>query len=173
LEKPFGSEIREGQMRKLHAFATVALLLAAGVSHAVDRAEFDAIVAFDESLKSLALSVRETGEPPVGERVVVLDGVVASVEVLSSEEGEFRARVELVRGEWRGLEQIVLYKAYVDLTGPRFRGRIATGRRDGSSPDQIRTDEPALVVGRVSDVIPDADGTPVPVIEGFYLRPLQ
>ena len=173
LEKPFESGIREGHMRKLHACAAVALLIAAGVLHAVDQAEFDEVVAFEHSLKSLALSVQEDGEPPVADRVLVLDGIVASVEVLSSDETEFRARVELVRGEWQGLEAIALYKAYVDVSGPRFRERIATGRTEGTQANMIRTDEPALVVGRVTDVIPDEDGTPVPVVEGFYLRPLQ
>ncbi|MFP4374805.1 MAG: hypothetical protein ACLFPO_10775 [Spirochaetaceae bacterium] len=152
--------------------AALMFVLTAGAAFGVDLSDFDAVVAFDESLKSLALSVRDGTDPVPDGRLLMLDGVVSSIEVLDPEEASFSARIELVTGEWQGLERVALYSAYVDIAGPEFFSRIPSRRNRSDSPDTIAANEPVLVVGRFEGVTPDLDGTPVPVVRGLYIRAL-
>jgi hypothetical protein len=138
----------------------------------VDREDFDAVVAAEETLKSLARSVRDGERPSPQGRLLILDGVIAAIEVLDPAEESFHARIELVRGEWRGLEEVVLYKAFVEVSGPEFFRRIPKRRREAPAENALITDEPALVIGRFTDVTTDRDGTPVPVLEAYYIRNL-
>ncbi len=142
----------------------------AGVSHGIEREDFDAVVDFEHSLKSVSRAVREgTGEIP-RDRLVVLDGVVSAVEILDAEEESFRARIELLRGEWRELEEIITYNAYVDLGGSRFRDRFPERAGRGATSAQIGTHSEVLVVARFTGTEEDDRGNPVPVFEGLYLR---
>jgi len=158
-------------MRNVFA-AALMFLLASGAAFGVDLSDFDAVVDFDESLKSLSLNVREGTEPTPDGRLLMLDGVVSAIEVLDPEEGSFSARIELVTGEWQGLERVVMYSAYIDISGPEFFSRIPTRRNRNTSADAIATNEAVLVVGRFDGMTTDSDGEPVPVVEGLYLRPL-
>jgi hypothetical protein len=152
------------------AVALLTCIAASGYS--LDREEVDAVVEVEETVKSLARAA-ERGELPDGDnRAYLLDGIVAGIEVLESSEEAFRARIELVRGEWQGLEEVVLYKVYVDVSGAEFAARIPTGRSNEGPEDAILTDEPALVVGPLTDVTSDAEGTPIPVVDAFYIRNL-
>jgi hypothetical protein len=153
--------------------ATVVIVLAAGAAFGVDLADFDAVVASEESLKSLSLSVREGREPVPDGRLLMLDGVVSAIEVLDPEEATFRARIELVTGEWQGLERVVMHSAYVDIEGSEFHSRIPTRRNRNPSANAIAANGALLVIGRFDDVTADLDGNPVPVVEGLYLRTLQ
>lgn len=153
--------------------AALMFVLASGAASGVDLSDFDAVVDVDESLKSLSLSVREGRDPTPDGRLLMLDGVVSVIEVLDPEEASFSARIELVTGEWQGLERVLLYSAYVDINGPEFFSRIPTRRNRNTSADAITTNEAVLVVGRFDGMTTDSDGNPVPVVEGLYLRPLQ
>jgi len=153
--------------------AALMFVLASGAAFGVDLSDFGAVVDFDESLKSLSLSVREGRDPAPDGRLLMLDGVVSAIEVLDPEEASFSARIELVTGEWEGLERVVLYSAYVDIGGPEFFSRIPTRRNRSTSADAITTNGAMLVIGHFDGVTSDSDGNPVPVVEGLYLRPLQ
>jgi hypothetical protein len=153
--------------------AALMFVLTSGAAFGVDLSDFGAVVDFDESLKSLSLSVREGRDPAPDGRLLMLDGVVSAIEVLDPEEESFSARIELVTGEWEGLERVVLYSAYVDIGGPEFFSRIPTRRNRSSSADAITANGGMLVIGRFDGVTTDSDGNPVPVVEGLYLRPLQ
>ncbi len=153
--------------------AALMFVLTSGAAFGVDLSDFGAVVDFDESLKSLSLSVREVRDPAPDGRLLMLDGVVSAIEVLDPEEESFSARIELVTGEWEGLERVVLYSAYVDIGGPEFFSRIPTRRNRSSSADAITANGGMLVIGRFDGVTTDSDGNPVPVVEGLYLRPLQ
>ena len=153
--------------------AALMFVLTSGAAFGVDLSDFGAVVDFDESLKSLSLSVREGRDPAPDGRLLMLDGVVSAIEVLDPEEESFSARIELVTGEWEGLERVVLYSAYVDIGGPEFFSRIPTRRNRSSSADAITANGGMLVIGRFDGVTTDSDGNLVPVVEGLYLRPLQ
>jgi hypothetical protein len=148
-------------------------LLAATAASGADLADFEEVVAFEQSLKTLSVSVRRGDSSPVDERLLIIDGVVSTIDVRDPEESTFRARIELVSGEWRGLEEVVMYNAYVDVAGPEFFRRIPTRRSRADTPDAIVSNEPLLVVGRFTGVDLDEEGSPVPVIEAYYARPLQ
>ncbi|NBF40786.1 MAG: hypothetical protein GVY14_10260 [Spirochaetes bacterium] len=153
--------------------AALMFVLASGAASGVDLSDFGAVVDFDESLKSLSLSVREGTDPTPDGRLLMLDGVVSAIEVLDAEEASFRARLALVTGEWQGLEKVVMYSAYVDIRGPEFFSRIPTRRNRNTSGDAITTNVPALVIGRFAGITTDSDGNSVPLVEGLYLRLLQ
>lgn len=153
--------------------AALMFVLASGAASGVDLADLGAVVDFDESLKSLSLSAREGRDPTPDGRLLMLDGVLSAIEVLNPEEASFSARLMLVTGEWQGLETVVMYSAYVDISGPEFFSRIPTRRNRNTSADAIATNEAVLVIGRFDGVTTDTDGNPIPVVEGLYLRPLQ
>ncbi len=153
--------------------AALMFVLASGAASGVDLSDFGAVVDFDESLKSLSLSVSEGRNPTPDGRLLMLDGVVSAIEVLDPEEASFSARIELVTGEWQGLERVVMYSAYVDISGPEFFSRIPTRRNRNASENAIATNGAMLVIGRFNGVTTDTDGTPIPLVEGLYLRPLQ
>ena len=153
--------------------AALMFVLASGAASGVDLSDFGAVVDFDESLKSLSLSVREGRDPTPDGRLLMLDGVVSAIEVLDPEESSFSARLALVTGEWQGLERVVMYSAYVDISGPEFFSRIPTRRNRNTTEDAITTNGAMLVIGRFEGITTDSDGNPVPLVEGLYLRPLQ
>jgi hypothetical protein len=153
--------------------AALMFVLASGSASGVDLSDFGAVVDVDESLKSLSLSVREGREPTPDGRLLMLDGVVSTIEVVDPEEASFSARLALVTGEWQGLERVVMYSAYVDISGPEFFSRIPTRRNRNTTDDAITANGAMLVIGRFEGITRDSDGNPVPVVEGLYLRPLQ
>lgn len=149
------------------------LLLATTAVSGVEREDFDEVVAFEQSLKTLSMSVRRGENPVPDDRLLLLDGVVATVEVINAEEATFEAQLELVSGEWRGLEEVVMYSVYVTVRGPEFASRIPVRRRGPLPPDAVTANTAVVVVGRYTGATVDEEGIPVPVIEAFHIRPVQ
>jgi len=154
----------------------ILLLVASVALFGADREDFDGIVDFQATLESLARQAARQPDALIqNEDVLILDGVVSSVSVLNSEPESFRAEIELVTGEWVGLERIVMYKAVVQVSGPDFAPRIPTRRSRSRPPGGvIERNQRVVVVGTVSDVTNDSQtGRTIPVIDAFYVRNLD
>ncbi len=108
----------------------------------------------------------------LGQRILVLDGVAASLMVYADSEDEFYAEIELVSGAWRGVEEVEMYRAYLVLDDPIFSGRVLERAPRDPGPDLILRGRRLLVAAELVDVHIDSDGTPVPVLVAFEVRPL-
>ena len=105
-------------MRLTARFGIVAcLLLAASLAPAATRSDFDAVVDFSVSLATVAAAANGEGALPAG-KLFVLDGTVSELVVLDREEGSFRARIELLTGEWVGTEDVKSYACLIEFLGP-------------------------------------------------------
>jgi hypothetical protein len=157
-------------------FAAMVGVLVVLPAFGVDKAAFDEVVDFDMSIEQLAVQAHRSPDALMAnDAVFVVDGVVSTVNVLDPNPESFRAEVDLVAGEWRGLRNVVMYKARVLIEGEAFAPRIP-GRRRGQEPPAgfIERNGRVLVVGSVTSVADDPEtGRGIPVIDGFYVRTLQ
>lgn len=154
----------------------ILLLVASVALFGADKDDFDGVVDFQATLESLARQAARQPEALVqNEAVLILDGVVSAVSVLNSEPESFRAEIDLVTGEWVGLERIVMYKAVVQVAGPDFAPRIPTRRSRGRAPGGvIERNQRVVVVGTITGVADDPQtGRTIPVLEAFYVRNLD
>jgi hypothetical protein len=99
---------------KLGWILAIALALASP-SYAFDRQDFDRIADFSVTIKTLA-GLPEPGR--LAGRLLLLDGTVASMQLLDPDEATFAVELELAGGEWIGTEDVKIYLCRV-----RFRGR--------------------------------------------------
>jgi hypothetical protein len=152
--------------------AIVAVLLATAVFGA-DKASFDDVVDFESSLESIATQARRAPDQLLeNTKVFVIDGVVAAVNVVDPNPESFRAELDLVTGEWIGLERIVMYKAAAIVEGAEFAPRIPTRRSREEPPGgTIERNQRVIVVGTIAGIADDPEtGRPIPVLDVFYVR---
>ena len=150
------------------------------VADAPTREEFDAVVEFGLTLREIA------GDPTSAsliDRVVVLDGNIASIVPvadtdgsLSRDDGEFAVRLELVHGTWIELERIEIYRAIVELRGAEFADRVSLSADGGA--DVLAVNSRVLVVGRVSGLEnraadSESQAKQLAIIEAYYIRQLN
>jgi hypothetical protein len=154
----------------------ILLLLAVAAPFRVCAAgeDFDNVVDFSVTLKSLS-GLDEAGVRAYGltRRYVVLDGTVASVQVLSSKEESFEVQVKLVSGEWLGLEEVRLYECLVRFQGGSFARLFPARVPRNPDPELIVPNDRVLVVARIAGRAQGEDGRPVWVLEGLRVRPLR
>lgn len=162
------------RMNRAYRFAVFACLLLFAAAAAGALEDFDSLVDFSVTLKALS-GIDEAGARVYGlkSRYLLLDGTVTGVEFLDPEQERFRAQVELVAGEWVGLEEVRSYRCYVLFEGARFF-RLLPGRAPRSpDPGVILPNDHVLVVARALRVVQDPDGQPVWLLEGVHARPLR
>lgn len=130
---------------------------------------FDAVVEFGYTLKDLAdpeLSIS------LGDRFVVLNGAVASRQAFSGDPETYSAELELVSGEWIGMETVLIHRCILLLEGPSFFGTVPFGRTRVRGPNEVELNSDILVIARFEGYREWTDGSTVPVARALYLRPL-
>ena len=86
---------------------------------ALSRGDFDRVVDFSVTLKTLAAVAEGKAPLPTG-KMLLLSGTVSDVNILNKDERAFKVRIELITGEWIGLEDVKAYACYVEFSGPEF-----------------------------------------------------
>ncbi len=157
---------------RLKARFAACLLLAAALSPATPRSDFDAVVDFSVSLKTVAAAAVGQAVLPAG-KLFVLDGTVSELAVLDKEPSRFRARIELLAGEWLGTEDVRSYACYVEFSGPAFSRSFPSRPPQDPSSDMAFLNSRLLVVARVAGVTTSPQGEKRMVMEGLYLRTIQ
>ena len=160
-------------VKKLILFLLFLVLAVSGVSaDVVD--DFDGIIDFSMTLKDLDKRVSR-GESPesLGDRLFLLDGAVSAIEIISGEEEPFLAVIDLVSGQWIGMEDVERYTCKVIVRGPQFEKRIPRRRRRNPAPDEILVNSTVLVLTQLIDIIEDESGNRLALLEGYYLRDLK
>ena len=126
---------------------------------------------FDLSLKDIVLMVESGNSNDIDmNRYILLDGVVSGREVLFADEENFVGMLEISYGEWEGLENISMYKCFIQVQGLEFAGMIPVRRSRTPNPAEIELNTHILVLGRYLGYSEDEAGGKYPVIEGIKVR---
>lgn len=129
---------------------------------------------FDLSLKDIVLLVESgKGNEIDMNQYIILEGIVSSREVLFADEENFVGMLELSYGEWEGLEDVNMYKCFVQLTGLEFAAMIPARRSRNPNPAEISLNTRILVLGQYLGYTEDEEGNKYPVIEGYKVRKIN
>lgn len=139
---------------------------------AYDRADFDRVVDFSVTIQSLD-GLTEAQGRALASRVLLLDGTVASLQFLDPEEDTFAVEVELVAGEWVGLEDVKMYRCRVRFEGREFFRQFPRRAPKNPSAEQVRVHDRLLAAARIARRTTDAEGRPLWVLTGLRARPLR
>jgi hypothetical protein len=135
--------------------------------------DFGRIVDFQKTLKDVSL---EAAEAPAGRvssgKYLILEGSVASRRVVNAEPETFVGEIELVDGDWVGVESVNMWSCIVQFSGPEYVSRIPAGRTRKASPDEILLNSQVLVVGKLIE-IRDVGGRRIPVVRGEQIRTVR
>ncbi len=159
-------------MRRSALSACVLLLVCSSFLPALSRADFDRVVDFSVTLKTLAAAADGKAPLPSG-RMLLLSGTVSDVSILDKDEGSFRVRIELITGEWVGLEDVRSYSCYVDFAGPEFFKVFPARPPRVATPGVVALDSRVMVVGSVQEIITTPLGEKRVRIQGAYIRVIQ
>jgi len=152
----------------------VCLLLFAGAAFlpALSRADLDRLIDFSVTLKSLATAA-EQGLPLPEGKTVLLSGTVSDVNILSKDEAGFKVRIELITGEWIGMDDVKAYTCYVEFTGPEY-AKLFPARPPREANRQLVTlNSRVLVLGRVVGITTTPLGDKRVLVDGAYIRSIE
>ena len=153
------------------------LLLAAALTGplaAYDRKDFDRVVDFAATVKTLdGLSAAQAREQGLLGRLLLLDGTVASLQFLDPEEASFSVEMELVDGEWVGLEEVKIYRCRIRFQGPDFFRQFPRRAPKNLDPSQVTLDDRVLVVAKALLKGGEEAGQPLWLLQGLHVRPIR
>ncbi|MBU8913077.1 MAG: hypothetical protein KOO61_03575 [Spirochaetales bacterium] len=152
--------------------AILALLLVVGaVAFAAPAEDFSSVIDFSISTADLVQLIQtEQYDRIDSEKLLILQGSVASTLVLDPTVETYQALVELVASRWVGLESIEVYRVYVLLEGSDFSNRVVERLPRDPGPEIILTNSELLVVAAFVGVADGADGSAIPVVTAIDLR---
>jgi hypothetical protein len=159
-------------MRRTVPALALFLLLGATALPALSSGDFDRVVDFGVTLKSLAAAADGTAPLPAG-RLIVLSGTVSDVTILDKEKATFKVRIELITGEWIGLEDVKAYACYVDFSGPEYFKVFPSPAPRKAVPGVVVNNSRVLVVGRVMDITTTPLGARRVLVDGAHIRNVE
>lgn len=152
----------------------VLALLAPAAAFAISKTELDRVVDFSVTVKTLdRLDLATARDYRLDERFLVLDGTVTTIEVIDPDETRYQVVVELVSGEWIGLEEVRSYRCLVLFSGPEFAGVFPRRAPRDAGPRVITPNDRVLLVARLLEPVALDGEQSVWVLEGVYARPLR
>jgi hypothetical protein len=158
--------------RSIPALAFVFLLLGSVCLSAAPRSDFDRIVDFSVTLKSLSAAATGSASLPTG-RLVVLSGTVSDVTILDANEATFKVRIEIITGEWIGTEDVKSYASYVEFTGPEYVKVFPARAPRTATPGIIAANTRVLVVGEPVKIVTTPTGAKQVLIDGVDIRSIE
>ena len=156
--------------RKLGIVALLVAFFGMGSGFSLTRGDFERIVDFTTTLKSLDQMLKEGIETFDSDRYIVVHGTVAEISILSERGEEFRVQIEFVDGEWIGLEEVRRYSTQIQFQGEQFAALFPRRTPRNPSPEIILLNSRAIVVARVLRPITTVAGSRVWRLDGIYIR---
>ncbi len=135
--------------------------------------DFNGIVDFTLTLGDLDAAAANGDADALPNRLVIIEGAVASRQVINSDAEEYLGELELVSGEWIDTSVVIRYQCVLQLSGPSFASAIPARRSRKANPDEIALNTRILTVARAVGIRQLADGTFVPVLQAYYIRRIQ
>ncbi len=158
--------------RSVQLLACVILLLGAVVLPALSRGDFDRVVDFSVTLKTLAAVADGKAPLPTG-KMLLLSGTVSDVNILNKDAQGFKVRIELITGEWIGLEDVKAYACYVEFSGPEFFKVFPARPPRTATPDVISLNSRVVVVCSPLDIVNTPQGEKHVRAAGAYIRTIE
>jgi hypothetical protein len=152
--------------------ACVLLLVCSSILPALSRADIERVLDFSVTLKTLAAAADGKAPLPSG-KMLLLSGTVSDISILSKDEGSFRVRVELINGEWVGLEDVKAYACYVEFAGPEFFKVFPARPPRTATPGVVVLDSRVVVIGAAQDVTATPLGEKRVRVQGAYIRVIE
>jgi hypothetical protein len=152
--------------------ACILLLVGPAILPALSHADLDRVIDFSVTLKSLA-SAADSGAPIPAGRTVLLSGTVSDVNIINKDPAGFKVRIELITGEWIGLEDVKSYFCYVEFTGAEYFKVFPARPPRTASRDLVSLNSRVIVLGRVVDVATTPLGTKRVLVDGAYIRSVE
>jgi hypothetical protein len=161
-------------VRRILPTVIAATLLAAAATAAfsLTRADFDRVVDFSITVKDLAAVAEGKESFPAG-KLVILNGTVSDVNVISKDEATFRVRIELITGEWIGTEDVKSYTCYVDFNGPQYFKVFPARPPREPVPGTVVINSRVIVVGQPVQVVSTPLGEKRVLVQGMLVRPVE
>jgi hypothetical protein len=163
-------EPRRRLMRR--SLPALLLLLCSAFLPALSRADFDTVVDFSVTLKNLAAVAEGTERLPAG-RALLLSGTVSDVSVLSKDEATFKVRIELIMGEWIGVDDVKSYACYVEFSGPEWFRIFPARAPRNAPPGVISLNARVVVVGSAIEVVTTPLGEKRVLVKGMHIRIIE
>ena len=158
-------------MRRTAAVLALFTVLAAALP-AVSKGDFDRVVDFSVTLKSLAAAADGKAALPTS-RILMLSGTVSGITIVNKDQPTFQARIELITGEWLGLDDVKAYACYVDFTGADFFPVFPVRPPAQPGPGVIVQSARVLVVARAVSIVTTPLGEKRVLLEGEYIRSIE
>lgn len=154
--------------------AVLVLLIWAPAAFSIDAGDFDAVADFSVTIKTLnRLDEASASAYGLMNRFLLLDGTVTNILVLDKNEESYLVQVELVSGEWIGLDEVRSYSCWVLFAGPRFANVFPARVPRNPPPGVISSNDTILIVAKPLQTVEIAEGKTAWVLEGIYARSLQ
>jgi hypothetical protein len=157
--------------RSVAGLACTLLLLAAAVVPALSKDDFNKVVDFSVTLKSLFTGA-EGGTLPGG-RFLILTGTVSDVNILDKNEATFKVRIEVITGEWIRTEDVKSYTCYVEFSGPEYFAVFPARAPREATSGVVLLNSRILVVGRPVSIVATPLGAKQALVEGIAIRTMQ
>jgi hypothetical protein len=156
------------------ALGVVVLLSVATAAFAIDAGDFNAVADFSVTVKTLSQLDEATARAyGLLDRFVLLDGTVSNILILDTNEESYLVQIELVSGEWIGLEEVRSYSCWVLFSGPRFADVFPARVPRTPPPGVISANDHVLIVAAPLQTVEIAEGERAWVLEGIHARPLR
>ncbi len=147
---------------------TVLMVVAASIATlGAQEIELDSPVNFSITLRELSrMAERGSDSSEVFESYVVVQGYISASTVITRTEEHFRASVDLVSGEWEGLENVRTHQSRFIVEGDEYRDRIFERPPRRPADDDIIPGREAVVIARLLRYEEDQlSGRRIPVLE--------
>jgi len=151
------------------ACALLACGLLGGMAHAQTREAFDRIVDFSVTLKTVSEAAAGEARLPAN-RLFLLEGSISEIVVLDDRPDRFNARVELMSGEWIGLDAVRGYRCWVTFTGSAYAATFPVEAPEEPSDDYLPLHTRVLVLARAIGPVVTPLGEKVMTLEGLAIR---
>ena len=154
--------------------AVLVLLFWAPAAFSIDTSDFDAVADFSVTIKTLSqLDEAVAAAYGLMDRFLLLDGTVTNILVKDSNEESYLVQIELVSGEWIGLDEVRSYSCRVLFSGPRFAKVFPPRVPRNPPPELIKENDTILIVALPLQTVETGEGKTAWVLEGIYARRLR
>ena len=145
-----------------------ALLLCYQILPAYSKSDFDKIVEFSTSLKNLEQSAFLENE-----KLLLLNGTVSNLQFLDKKRNSFQIMVEMVAGEWIGLDEVRSYRCFVLFAGEEFFNVFPSRKPKNPSSEMVFLNDRILVLVQTSPATEEMREQGIWLLEGLHVRHLQ
>ena len=135
--------------------------------------DFNSAVDFETTLGTLMQAAEDNNPFALPDKFIIVYGAVASRVVVNGDAEQYLGEIELVAGEWIGVERVVRYQCVLQLIGPEFANAIPARRSRRANPDEITLNSTILVMAKATGIRENADGEFIPVLRAYYIREIR